>query len=325
MTSLKKEIDHLLKRKRLKRNAIPVTKVPKLKNHKLGIDETGLPMFFILCEDGNQSAIDSDLELIRVEFSRKCELVTEANKTIEGYYTIISLKSNSLEIQGYFLEIVYLLLSSLPEKIRLKDLKVEIAKLVSLFSRLTEPPKKTIQGLWAELLVIEQSSNPLYLINSWHISPSDKFDFNDGTDKLEIKSTLKNRRVHSFSNDQLNPNINSRLLVASVLVIQSGSGKNVFDLSTLIEARVDDPKSLFKMKENIASTLGKDFERAQGIFYDYSFSKDHLAFYPADSLPSISPIHVPYQISNIHFDCDLTSVAPIKKSNIKSKLHKSAV
>ena len=75
----------------------------------------------------------------------------------------------------------------------MKDLKIEIEKLINLFTKFSKPALKTIQGLWAELLIIEQSKNPDYLIQSWHSSTTDKYDFNDGIDKIEVKSTFKSR------------------------------------------------------------------------------------------------------------------------------------
>ena len=62
---------------------------------------------------------------------------------------------------------------------------------------------------------------------SWHTSPNDKFDFNDGKDKIEVKSTKTVRRVHKFSLEQLHPNINSNLIIASVFVIETGHGKTI--------------------------------------------------------------------------------------------------
>jgi UDP-3-O-[3-hydroxymyristoyl] N-acetylglucosamine deacetylase/3-hydroxyacyl-[acyl-carrier-protein] dehydratase len=98
------------------------------------------------------------------------------------------LKTDIEYLQEYFLKIVFVLLRNLSDKPLLKDLKIEIDKLINLFSKFTKPPLKTIQGLWAELLIIEQSKNPDYLIQSWHNSSSDKYDFNDGIDKIEVKS-----------------------------------------------------------------------------------------------------------------------------------------
>jgi hypothetical protein len=325
MGAIDKIFQELSKQETLAGKGLPVNKLPKIKSHKLGISEAGLPVFFILCDDANEPRpLNSDLELIRVEFSRTCELITENGKKINGIYTIISLKSNSLDIQQYFLEIVYLMLLNLPAKLGMVVLKTEIAKLINLFSRLVEPPRKTTQGLWSELLVILKAKNTDYLVRSWHYDSFDKFDFNDGKDKIEVKSTLKSRRVHKFSIEQLNPNNNSQLLIASVMMIQSGTGVNIFNLEEKIEAKLKDKNLLFILKEKIALTLGSDFERAQDVYYDFQFSVDTISFFNVKDIPKISVAHIQPEITNVHFESDLTNLRPVKRSDLKAQLHKSA-
>lgn len=326
MGAIDKIFQELSKQETLAGKGLPVNKLPKIKSHKLGISEAGLPVFFILCDDANEPRpLNSDLELIRVEFSRTCELITENGKKINGIYTIISLKSNSLDIQQYFLEIVYLMLLNLPAKLGMVVLKAEIAKLINLFSRLVEPPRKTIQGLWSELLVILKAKNTDYLVRSWQYDSFDKFDFNDGKDKIEVKSTLKSRRVHKFSIEQLNPNNNSQLLIASVMMIQSGTGVNIFNLEEKIEAKLIDKNLLFILKEKIALTLGSDFERAQDVYYDFQFSVDTISFFNVKDIPKISVAHIQPEITNVHFESDLTNLQPVRRSDLKAQLHKSAI
>lgn len=325
MPFLSKQFEEISKSARNSGGAIPVVKVPKVKQHKLGISSNGLPVFFILCEDAKISTpLDGNLDLIKIEYNRKCELIN-GGKSIEGVYTIISLKSDSLDLLQYFLDIVYLMLCNLPSKLSMKELKQELIKLSILFSRLVEPPLKSIQGLWAELFVIERASNPDYLIASWHVNPTDKYDFNDGSDKLEIKSTSQSRRIHSFSIEQLNPNAGSELLIGSVMVIQSGLGKNVFDLCDLIESKVTNTNLLFSLKEKVASCLGKDFEKAQEIFFDHQFSRDNLAFFKSTNIPRIDTTLIPVEISKVKFDCDLSGINEVNKKNLRGKLFKATL
>jgi hypothetical protein len=226
-------------------------------------------------------------------------------------------------LQEYFIEIVYLITKKISDKPLLKDLKIEVDKLINLFSKFSKPPVKTIQGLWAELLVIEQSSNPDYLILAWHNSTTDKFDFNDGTDKLEIKSTSKSRRIHTFSNEQLSANANSNLIIASVIVVETGIGKNIFGLIELIEKRIKDKELCFRLNEIIAQTLGKDFEKSFDVFYDYQLAVDSIKYYYSEIVPSINSLSIPTQITSVRFDCDLTDVPDVQSCKNKSLLHSS--
>jgi len=239
-------------------------------------------------------------------------VLSEGNKQSDGIYTIISLKTENIDFQKYFLEVVCILLEQLPENPSNKQLKTEIQKLIELFSRFNCPPRKTIQGLWAELFVIEQSKYPEYLILSWHSSPDDKFDFNDGQDKIEVKSTSMVRRIHSFSLEQLNPNRNSDLLIASVFVVQTGRGKNIIDMIDSICKRVQNLELKFRLNEILSQTIGNDFDKVFNVYFDYQQAIDTLAFFDFRDIPTISNDNIPEEINNVRLDCDLSRVVTIK-------------
>lgn len=301
-----------------------IASLPSMKNHKIGITQNGQPIFFIKCDNTTKSkTLDTNLEFISVQFNRQCQLINQNKKTEEGIYTIILLKTDIEYLQEYFLKIVFVLIRNLAEKPLIKDLKIEIDKLINLFSKFTKPPLKTIQGLWAELLIIEQSKNPDYLIQSWHNSSSDKYDFNDGIDKIEVKSTLKSRRIHSFSIEQLTPNKNSQLLIASIFTIETGTGTNVSDLIEKIVNRIKDKNLSFRLNELAALTLGKDFEKSFEVFFDYQFALDSIQFYQSSNIPTIQQNNIPSNIMNVRFDCDLSNLRTLDKRGIKSKLHNS--
>jgi len=301
-----------------------IASLPSMKNHKIGITQNGQPIFFIKCDNTTKSkTLDTNLEFISVQFNRQCQLINQNKKTEEGIYTIILLKTDIEYLQEYFLKIVFVLIRNLADKPLLKDLKIEIDKLINLFSKFTKPPLKTIQGLWAELLIIEQSKNPDYLIQSWHSSSSDKYDFNDGIDKIEVKSTLKSRRIHNFSIEQLTPNKNSQLLIASIFTIETGTGTNVSDLIEKIVNRIKDKNLSFRLNELAALTLGKDFEKSFDVFFDYQFALDSIQFYQSSDIPTIQQNNIPSNIMNVRFDCDLSNLKNWDKKGIKSKLHNS--
>lgn len=300
-----------------------IASLPAVKYHKIGISQNGQPMFFIKCDDSVRTrSLDINLEFISVQYNQTCILFSNGKKKIaEGNYTVISLKTDSIDLQEYFLEVVFIVVKKLSSTPKLKDLIVEVEKLVNLFSKFSKPPTKTIQGLWAELLVVEQSGNPDYLIYAWHNSADAKFDFNDGIDKIEVKSTAKSRRVHSFSIEQLNPNKNSNLLIVSVFAVETGIGKNIFDLIENIINKIKDHNLVFRINDILAQTLGKDFEKAFEVFFDYQLALDSLQFYDNQTIPSIDINYVPNTVTNVRFDCDLTNVKPIDKIKINSLLH----
>jgi hypothetical protein len=203
---------------------------------------------------------------------------------------------------------------------------MEIQKITELFSRFNRPPRKSIQGIWAELFIIEQSKNPDYLIQSWHSSPEDKFDFNDGQDKIEIKSTAKLSRIHRFSLEQLNPNKNSELLITSIFVIQTGKGMSIFNLIDSICKRVQSLELQLRLNEIVSQTLGNDLEKAFDTYFDYQQALDTIAYFDYKVIPTIFNMDLPNEVSNVHFDCDISNITPIENNffnSSRSSLFKS--
>ncbi len=303
-----------------------VASLPGVPHHKIGVSKSGEPMFFIHGTDSGKP-LDINLELISVLFNRTCKLQSDGTVSSDKF-TIVSLRTHNSDLQKYFVEIVSLVVKELPENPPVSLVKTEINKLVHLFSHFSKPPIKTIQGLWAELLLIEQSSDPNYMVNAWHVAPSDKFDFNDGQDKIEVKGTAKSRRVHSFSMEQLHPTENANLIIASTFVIEAGVGKSIYDLIGSISARLTQSDTQFKLTESVAQTLGSDLEKALDVYFDYGQARDSLKFYDFRDIPSIARGSVPTEVQNVRFDSDLTSVSPIEISSLSSghsRLFKSSV
>lgn len=195
-------------------------------------------------------------------------------------------------------------------------LSVEVENLIAIFDALTNPPKKKIQGLWAELLVIEQSTQPETLINAWHSSPSAKYDFTLGRDKIEVKSTSSEERIHKFSLDQLNPSPNSRLLIASTVVRESGpaaDGLSVKGLYDKIRERVSAVDSQIRLFTIIAETVGSDLTKLENVFYDYTSAVDFLEFYDYHNIPSISKDAVPSLVTEVKFASNLNGLTDARK------------
>ena len=303
---------------------ISVESLPSVAHHKIGVSVNGQPIFFIKCEaSAKANFLDSNLEFIAVQFNRECQLLNNQKSVEKGIYTVIYLKTDSIDFQAYFLEVILLVIKKLPAIPTLQELKIEVEKLIELFSKFSKPPTKTFQGLWGELFVITQSKDPTYLIQAWHSSATDKFDFNDGIDKIEVKSTSKTKRIHHFSIEQLNPNPNSELIIASVFVVETGVGESIFDLMKRIEQKIKDRDLSFRMNQIIAQTLGREISKSFDMYFDYHLAVDSLQFYESKNIPSIEVQNVPNEVTNVHFDTDLTNIISIKRVLTKSILHKS--
>jgi hypothetical protein len=299
----------LLRRDSSSKEYVSVESLPFSMHHKIGISSEGYPMFFVKC-DGLTKAININLELISVFFSQECSIKENENNTIE-IYTIVLLKTYNSDLQQYFTDVFSIILQQIGSIPSESDLYREVKKVIDLFSSINKPPIKSIQGLWTELLVIEKSINPEYLIKSWHISPTDKFDFNDGKDKIEVKSTAKSKRIHRFSIEQLNNNPGSNLLIASAFVIETGTGKSIINLRDYIISQIRNIDIQLRLNEIIYKTIGSDYDKLGELFFDYQLAADSLCYYKASDVPHILVDAIPLQVSNVIFDSDLTNVQTV--------------
>ena len=295
-------------------NEFKVISLPN-SNHKLGISPEGFPKFFVCTNDTASEFDNITLELLWVVYNQQCTLKESNDSSQSNVFSIITLRSTEDALQAYFIEIFCLMLAKLPKLPTRRELAIEIETLISIFTALKKKPIKEIQGIWAELLVIENSLAPDTLITAWHSQPNAKYDFTMGRDKIEVKSTSSEVRKHRFSLDQLNPSQNSRLLIASVVVRESAKcsgGLSLKDLFDKICERVSDVNLQLKLYSTLTLAIGNDYKKWDSIAFDYIEASDTLAFYNAEEVPSINKDDVPEFVSEVKFSSDLSHLENIK-------------
>lgn len=107
-------------------------------------------------------------------------------------------------------------------------------------------------------------------------------------------------------------------MIASVFVIQTGKGKNIFDLIDSICKKVQNMELQFRLNEIISQTLGNDLDKAFDTYFDYQQACDTLAFFDFKDIPTIKNDAIPYEISNVHFNCDLSNISAVEDEILKS-------
>lgn len=324
MIDLFQIFSNLLNENYTSENLFSVVPIPNSANHKIGTTKDGRPLIFVKCKpDNGIKVMDNNLELISVNFNRDCQLRLSNSQEFSDCFTIIELKSDVTDLQKYFVEVIHLLIKSIGPNPTFIQLKNEVDKIVDLFSKFKKVGPKSIQGIWAELFIIATSKEPSYLINAWHITPTDKFDFNDGLDKLEVKSTSKSYRKHFFSLEQLIPNPSSDLIIASLFVKQTGVGMSIMDLVEIINSKGISVESNSKLHFIIGETLGADITQVSQTFFDFNLAVDTLRFYKSESIPKIDSSLIPNEITNVKFECDISNCDFLNNLNSNSKLHQA--
>lgn len=304
-------------------DTVLVESIPDWMDHKIGVSKEGLPLFFIATKDTNNNAMDINLKLIQVAFQKDCELITQKGENSKGVYTIVSLKSTSEDMTKYFVNTVYYLINQLNLNPSFAQIKAELNNLVNLFRSLSKPPKKTIQGLWTELLFIEQGKDTEYLINSWHQTKNDRYDFNDGIDKIEIKSTSKNERIHRFSLSQLEEVKDVLVIIGSTFTLETGKGLCANDLIESIKAKVKDAGLMLKIHNVVSETMGEEFERIYDVNFDYSLALSSIKYFNVRDIPKISSDLISPAITNVKYDCDLSHIDSLETDGTTSQLLKA--
>ncbi len=310
-------------------NAFDVISLPDMM-HKLGISTEGYPKFFVHTNNSSSSSVQNVIrEILSVEYNLPCSIVENGVIKQSDVFSIITLRTFEKHLQTYFIEIFIMMLQKLPPAPSKRELSIEVEHLISIFSALSRAPRKKVQGLWAELLVIERSLHPETLINAWHNSPTAKYDFTMGRDKIEVKSTSSEERIHLFTLDQLNPSPNSQLLIASTIVRESAkcaTGLSVRNLYDRICSKVTAVNIRLKLYSTMAETIGCELSKLEDAFFDYAEASDTLAFFNAEKVPHIQKSDIPDFVTEVKFASNLSHMENIQHSDFdrsNSPLYKS--
>lgn len=307
-------------------SAIPVSNFHRL---RLGKDRQGAPSLLILSDNPNEMLMIHPvlLEHLYVHPNTECFVSFPNGDRENKKFTIIGCRDTDKTLNYYFLRILAPILSYFTETSSELDLVNAINVLVELFRAISLPPKKTVQGLWAELFLIARSKNPGLLLSSWHVNPEDKYDFSCDDQKIEVKSSIARTRVHHFSLEQLSPPIGTNLIIASLFVERAGSGTTILDLSKRISENIgDDTSLLIKMNSVISTTLGQALKPALEEGFDFQLAEQSLEFYDYSVVPSIKN-ELPPEISGVHFRSDVNNkqTLDVKKYKTLGKLFQACL
>jgi len=290
-------------------NAITLSDFPFV---KIAVNNEGLPVILISSIADVSYITQKNIRLKYLELTHNLECkVSENDKGLFQNFTVIIFKSNQEYLQRYFLGIAETLIKSLSAKPTQQEVLQIFKNFVEIFRTLSDIPTKTLQGLWAELFVIATSKEPSKLLNYWHVNPEEKFDFNADREKLEVKSSSTLERIHTFSSEQLNPPLDTQVLIASLFVKQSTHGQSISQLVSSIQQKVGDNSLIEKLFTIVSKTLGNTVEQSIKIKFDFHIAKNSLRFYRYQDIQKIEKINIPNKVSEVRYKSDLSEVKSI--------------
>jgi hypothetical protein len=231
---------------------------------------------------------------------------------------LVRCTSGEPTLREYFVRAVELAVRQLGDSPTRPAVNQAIKRLVDLFQAFEAPARRTVQGLWAELFVIDASRDPGALLSAWHIDREEAFDFAVGPDRLEVKSFSGPARVHTFALRQVRPGVGISVLVASVRAERSAGGSSVADLMRSITQRGIGDEAVAKMEAIVAATLGNSAPTALGLLFDVERARESLRFFDAQGIPSVDPV-LPAGVIGVHFESSLEGVASLPTDGLAAR------
>lgn len=246
---------------------------------------------------------------LEIRHSVECSIEKETNSKEKETFTIIVFKNKDDDLIKRFLELITLMLDNFKNEISTDDIEKFVEELIEIFKPEEKISKTTLIGLIGELIIIYISDNKDELINAWHTRNSENFDFYKENVALEIKSTLKNTRIHTFKINQLyNPKIT--IFIGSILIKEKINGINIDEICSYIKSSIKDKdiekKFITKLYKVIKTSSVNDFE------IDLNYSKNNFLIYDAEYIPKITD--APLGVTEVKFNSDLTFINPSKES-----------
>ena len=250
----------------------------------------------------------SDIELrsISAWFSRDCVIEAPGGTSTSGVYSVIRLNENDPDIVRILLR---LLEETFPENhapYANKDIAAQVLELASLFKQIASSDTDIV-GLWGELYILSQASNTVHAVRCWCRHKMAKYDFVTRDFVLEAKTTLRSRRKHGFSLDQLRPSSDFSVYLASLALVELNSGRTVAELIDNVYANIDNEELRISFLKQCVLKGGQDIYRST-LKLDVFPDGTSLAIFDAASLP-VPQVSEADPIESVRFDLDLTDLA----------------
>ncbi len=261
----------------------------------------------------------SDIELRSVSawFSRDCSIETAEGRSASGVYTVIRLNENDPDIVRILLRLLEETFPETRAPYANKDIAAQILELANLFKQIAGSDTDII-GLWGELHILSQAPNTTHAVRCWCAHKMAKYDFVARGFVLEAKTTLRSRRKHGFSLDQLRPSKAFAVYVASLALVELNSGQTAAELMDHICSNIAEDELRISFLRQCLLKGGQDIYRST-LKLDVFPDGTSLAIFDAASLP-VPQVGDGDPIENVRFDLDLTGLPCLSSGEVATIL-----
>ncbi|OGS92398.1 MAG: hypothetical protein A2Z95_08070 [Gallionellales bacterium GWA2_60_18] len=289
-------------------SALKAKLFPGRPNDYIAKGTKGEPTVLIANSGGRNQVAPIELRNLIVEYAVPMEVHHETGVT-QGTFIVLAANHNRPDLYEAFCAMVEAAVSGLTSNPTSEEVEHTVQALIELFRAAISPPKKTVVGLWGELLLIDASPDPTVAIRAWHVTPFDTHDFVFGSQAIEVKSTERTERIHEFNHNQLVHAAGKTVLIISVLLRRSSTGYSCQDFADAILLRLSDQQARLKLLRVIHESLGDEIQEANDIRFDHKEALNLTRQVLADMLPVVD---VPPNsgISNIRYSINIDACVP---------------
>ncbi len=298
---------------RLARSLVPPTNRDEIvafdlegSSARIGKDTNGLTALVVPGRPPPERLTNLRLSNLQLVPGLTC-VVRSRNTEARGRFTVARCMLTDRESTDLFVRVVVAVASELKERSPPEELATIIQRLAALFALAQQTNDLSIQGLWAELLVILDASDIGSAVAGWHLDPSDKYDFSSEDQRIDVKSTSRPSRVHHVDLDQIRPPGQSCAWLISYLVRRQGGGTTPQELVDSIRDRLTgDIDRRLEFDRKLIMATGREISRLGEIAFDLNYSRSKRRTYEASQLPCIA-LPVPDEVSSVRFQLDLSN------------------
>lgn len=248
----------------------------------------------------------TELQRISLSPSVKLRVRHSDGRIEEGVWGLVTLNVGELEYLDIFLAVIANVVDVIGPTPKPGAVSIAMRRLVKLFDP-TAASRESVLGLWGELLVLNHSNDPREMLDSWHSDIDDRFDFAGQGSRLEVKTTTRPERKHSFSLEQLLPVDGATVTVASIMTTETLAGTSVQQLiSDAEELFASDPSRQMRVHEMVAATLGAEWAKHVGRAFDATQALQAFRLLSASHVPRVGDVAP--EVTGVNFVVDCTEV-----------------
>jgi hypothetical protein len=269
--------------------------------HLLLKGKRGEPILLVSAAQRRSPRAPIRLKHVSIQFDSRYEVTaTDTGESASNWFCKVECDASSTSLHGYFVELLAATASTLPNQLDDSAVDKTVDALIELFRKMATPSRASMSGLWGELLLIRAASSPEKLVEAWHVSTTDEFDFVTSALRIEVKSTTRTVREHEFSLRQVRSGRRCDF-IASILLRSSADGMSVLDLARDISTKLTHAGQA-KLWQLVLETLGDDSESTDWQTFDVPSAAASILLLPAEHVPApiIDADEAPF-ISDVRF------------------------